>query len=370
MGCISVAIIIDESTKLKNPYAKLTKDFFELSDLFKIRAIMTGTPVANRPYDIWAQIYFLDKGKSLGVDFEYFKRSTNLSNNFSQNFESRKKFENSVACVYDRISEFSVRETKKSCSVELPKKIFKTVFTDYESNQYTMYKQVVQELCIEINKNGEEILDDDSVSIKRLLRLLQISSNPRLIDDSYEYESGKERKLDALLNQINTKEEKCIVWSCFIENIELFMKKYKQYNPQKIHGSMSIEDRNNSVNKFKNDENCKILFATPQAAKEGLTLTVANHVIFYDRGFNLDDYLQAQDRIHRISQKKTCFVYNIMIRNSIDEWINKLLEAKQYAAFLTQGDIELSQYKKVADYTYGELIKQILFQEDGQYGNI
>lgn len=370
LKCRDVAIIIDESTKLKNPNAKLTKDFFELSDLFKIRTIMTGTPVANRPYDIWAQIYFLDKGKSLGVDFENFKRNTDLSNNFSQNFESRKKFENSVASVYDRISGFSVRETKKSCSVELPKKIFKTVFTDYESNQYTMYKQVIQELCIEVNKNGEDILDDDSVSIKRLLRLLQISSNPRLIDDSYEYESGKEKKLDVLLDQINTKKEKCIVWSCFIENIELFMKKYKQYNPQKIHGSMGIEDRNNSVNKFKNDENCKILFATPQAAKEGLTLTVANHVVFYDRGFNLDDYLQAQDRIHRISQKKTCFVYNIMIRNSIDEWINKLLEAKQYAAFLAQGDIELSQYKRVADYTYGELIKQILFQEDGQYGNI
>lgn len=70
----NVGIIIDESAKLKNPEANLTQDFFELSDLFKLKAIMTGTPVANRPYDMWAQIYFLDKGKSLGTDFNEFKK--------------------------------------------------------------------------------------------------------------------------------------------------------------------------------------------------------------------------------------------------------------------------------------------------------
>jgi len=193
-----------------------------------------------------------------------------------------------------------------------------------------------------------------------LLRLLQIASNPILIDDSYHEESGKEKELTKLLEQISENNEKCIVWSCFIENIDYFANKYKKYCPRKIHGSMSIEERNKSVDIFKNDDKCKLLFATPQAAKEGLTLTVANHVIFYDRGFNLDDYLQAQDRIHRISQKKTCYIYNIVIENSIDDWIGCLLEAKQQAAFLAQGDIDLSEYKDVSDYSYGELIKQIL----------
>ena len=127
---------------------------------------------------------------------------------------------------------------------------------------------------------------------------------------------------------------------------------------------MAIDDRNRSVDLFKNDPTCKVLFATPQAAKEGLTLTVANHVIFYDRSFNLDDYLQAQDRIHRISQKKTCYVYNLMIKDGIDEWINSLLEAKQYAAFLAQGDISKAQYQEVANYTYCDLIKEILLQDE------
>ena len=75
----SVAIIIDESAKIKNPDSKLTKDFFELSPLFKIRLILTGTPVANRPYDIWSQIYFLDGGKHLGTDFKEFKKTCDLS---------------------------------------------------------------------------------------------------------------------------------------------------------------------------------------------------------------------------------------------------------------------------------------------------
>ena len=106
------------------------------------------------------------------------------------------------------------------------------------------------------------------------------------------------------------------------------------------------------------------MFATPQAAKEGLTLTIANNVIFYDRGFNLDDYLQAQDRIHRISQTKTCYVYNLMIKDSIDVWVDKLLQAKQNAAFLAQGDYKLAQYQSIMDYSYGELIKEILNMEE------
>ena len=360
LKCRNVAIIIDESTKLKNPSSKLTQDYFELSDLFKIKTIMTGTPVANRPYDIWAQIYFLDNGKSLGDNFSEFQRNTDLSNSLNTNKKQRSNFENSISSIFSKISGFTVRETKKSCSVALPQKVYRTINAYFGKKQYEMYKQVIDALEIEVKKDGEVFIDDDSVALKRLLRLLQISSNPRLIDESYYEESGKEKELTKLLRNIINNNEKCIVWSCFIENVDYFYNKYKEYSPTKIHGAMTIEDRNRSVDVFKNDDTCGILFATPQAAKEGLTLTVANHVIFYDRGFSLDDYLQAQDRIHRISQKKICYIYNLVIENSIDDWISCLLEAKQQAAFLAQGDIDLSAYKDIADYSYGEIIKQIL----------
>ena len=356
----NVGIIIDESTKLKNPNAKLTQTFFELSSLFKLRIIMTGTPVANRPYDIWSQIYFLDHGKHLGNNFNEFKRNTDLSNQLANDVAAKTKFEHSIENIYDKISTFTVRETKNSSGIILPEKVYKNVFVDFEPKQLNMYQQVIEMMEIEIKKQGRTYIDDDTENLKRLLRLLEITSNPMLLDDSYTMMSGKEQTLKKIIEKIVSKNEKCIVWSNFIENINLFCRKYNMYNARKVHGGMAIDERNRSIDMFKNDEKCKVLFATPQSAKEGLTLTVANHVIFYDRGFNLDDYLQAQDRIHRISQKKKCFVYNLIIKDSIDEWIDKLLEAKQQAAFLAQGDITLSKYRTTIDYSYGDLVKKIL----------
>ena len=107
----NVAIIIDESTKIKNPESKLTQDFFAISPLFKIKVIMTGTPVANRPYDIWAQIYFLDGGNSLGTNFAEFKTACDLSNDLQEDERKRNIFEDSVAGIYNQIKDFSVRET-------------------------------------------------------------------------------------------------------------------------------------------------------------------------------------------------------------------------------------------------------------------
>ena len=356
----NVSIIIDESVKIKNPESKLTIDFFDLSDYFKIKVIMTGTPIANRPYDIWSQIYFLDKGKSLGNNFLEFKSTNDLRNDFINDSENRNKFEESISSIYSKISKFSIRETKESSGIKLPKKEIETIICDFESQQLRMYNQILRDLKIELVKNDKITFDDESVLLKRLLRLNQVTSNPRLIDDSYNYQSGKEKQLEELLKKIVTMGDKCIVWSIFIDNINYFANIFSDFNPRCIHGKMAMEDRNRSVDVFKNDLNCKILFATPQSAKEGLTLTVANHVIFYDRGFNLDDYLQAQDRIHRISQNKTCYIYNLCIKDSIDEWIGYLLDAKHRAALLTQGDISRSKYEENADYSYAEIIKEII----------
>lgn len=358
----NVAIIIDESTKLKNPKSKLTQTFFDLSTSFKKRVIMTGTPIANRPYDIWAQIYFLDQGESLGTDFQKFKREVDLSNKLANDKDLQQIFEEKVSDIYNHIKKFSVRKTKSSGIVHLPDKVYINEVTEFLPKQRELYNQICEELEIEVVRYGEKIFDDSSAIVKRLLRLVQVVSNPKLVDESYNEESAKEILLDKILCTILDKNEKCIVWSNFIENINFFSRKYRRYGTAKIHGKLTIEERNKAVDFFRTDE-CKILFATPASAKEGLTLTMANHVIFYDRGFSLDDYLQAQDRIHRISQKRTCYVHNVIIKGSIDEWIDVLLQAKQNAALLAQGDFSLGEYKNVADYSYGDLIKDILSKE-------
>ena len=133
-----------------------------------------------------------------------------------------------------------------------------------------------------------------------------------------------------------------------------------------MHGKRSIFDRDLAIKRFKTDKSCKILIAAPAAAKEGLTLTAANHAVFYDRSFSLDDYLQAQDRIHRISQTCSCYVTNLIGSNTIDEWVDVLLAAKHLAAQLGQGDITLDEYSKQATYTYGAMIRDVLGLDGSQ----
>ena len=100
---------------------------------------------------------------------------------------------------------------------------------------------------------------------------------------SYTGEPGKFINLNQILDSITDKKEKAIVWTTFTENADWLHRKLTSFGTVKVHGKLSMEQRNNAIEKFCNDNATKILIATPGAAKEGLTLTVANHVIFYDR---------------------------------------------------------------------------------------
>jgi len=360
----SVAVIIDESAKIKNPESNLTKTFFEMSEFFEKRVIMTGTPIANRPYDIWSQIFFLDSGESLGKNFKEFKKGIDLTNELYCNEEQKHIFENNIENIFDKIKHFSVRETKDSGIISLPSKEYIRIEVEWEKYQNELYRSIQQKMRAYIIKDNEAMFDESPGILKRLLRLVQVASNPKLIDESYSGIPGKFVELEKLINMIVDKGEKCIVWTNFIENVDWLSREFIEYGALKIHGRMNMDDRNRSVRLFKTDDNKKILFATPASAKEGLTLTVANNVIFYDRGFSLDDYLQAQDRIHRISQKKTCYVYNLILKDSIDEWVEILLNSKKIAAQISQGDIDIFKFKENIDYSFGEIIERILNVDD------
>jgi SNF2 family DNA or RNA helicase len=356
----SVGVILDESTKIKNPKSELARAFFELSPLFVRRVIMTGTPVANRPYDIWAQIFFLDHGRSLGTDFDSFRRALDLDSAVAHGGNARGRFENAMLQVNQRIFKFSVRESKASSYIELPEKIVKVIETDWEPRQHDLYLQMRDDLKAVVIRDGIPSEDRADDILKRLLRLVQIAANPALIDESYAAEPGKFPYLIDLVEDILRRGEKCIVWTTFTESADWLSSQLRAYGTRCVHGKHSIDDRNASVRVFLDDPDVRVLVATPGAAKEGLTLTVANHVIFYDRSFSLDDYLQAQDRIHRVSQTRTCYVYNLIMRDSIDEWIDILLHAKRLAAQLLQGDISHDFYKTQMTYSFSDVLRTIL----------
>jgi SNF2 family DNA or RNA helicase len=204
------------------------------------------------------------------------------------------------------------------------------------------------------------VLDDAEEILKRLMRLVQVSSNPRLVDDSYRATPGKFPYLLNLVHEAVDAGEKMIIWTSFTENADWLARELSDFGSVRVHGKRSIFDRDNAIKNFKTDSACKVLVATPAAAKEGLTLTVANHAVFFDRSFSLDDYLQAQDRIHRISQTRPCTVTNLIACDSIDQWVDVLLAAKHLAAKLGQGDITADEYSKQATYVYGAMIRDVL----------
>lgn len=354
-----VAIILDEAQKIKNPEAALTKEFHQLRSGFVRRVIMTGTPIANRPYDIWSQIYFLDGGDALG-DFQSFKEDFDFNEALALDEAARERFANNLQWLREKIRPFSVRETKSSAGIELPAKFIERINCSLSPIQAQIYDAIRYDLEVQVQRAGVRQMDDSEDVLKRLLRLVQVASNPGLIDESYGETPAKLILLRALLDSILVGDAKAIVWTTFVENAIWLRRELEEYGARCVHGKMSVEDRERSIAAFLKEPEVQVLVATTGAAKEGLTLTVANHAIFFDRSFSLDDFLQAQDRIHRISQERECYIYVFTARETIDEWIDLLIDAKRFAAQLAQGDISLEEYRRHESYEFQTMIKEVL----------
>ncbi|WP_170526184.1 DEAD/DEAH box helicase [Ruegeria arenilitoris] len=359
-----VGVVIDEVQKIKNPESALTKSFLALSDGFERRAIMTGTLVANRPYDVWAPICFLDGGESLGEDFDMFKNDYDFSETLPENPHEKEAFEIRLSHLFDRIASFAVRESKDGAGIDLPSKVFRTVTCEWETEQEELYKQIRDDYRAIVERNGLPTVDEAEGILKRLLRLVQVASNPRLVDSGYHCTPGKFLHLEDLLLGTVQSGEKAIVWTSFTDNADWLTSRLSSFGAVKVHGKMAIEARNKSIERFLTEDSVRVLVATPGAAKEGLTLTVANHVIFFDRSFSLDDYLQSQDRIHRISQTRTCYVHNLVMRDSVDEWVDVLLAEKELAAKLTHGDIGAEEFGADMNYQMFAVLKSVLALEE------
>ena len=359
-----VGVLLDEAHKIKNPAARISCALHELSHSFVRRIIMTGTPIANRPFDLWSQVKFLDGGAALGRNFIAFKRDLDLSNDLGRDANRAEAFANQLELLFERVRPFTIRETKQSASLDLPDKTVRNLECDLEPRQAELYDQFREELAAIVVRGNRPVLDDAEALLKRLMRLVQVASNPAMVDQSYRREPGKLPVLESLVHEAVDSDEKIIIWTSFTENANLLGRILQRYGASVVHGALDMPSREQALAAFKHDPSCQVLVATPGAAKEGLTLTVANHAVFYDRSFSLDDYLQAQDRIHRISQERACFVTNLIASGTIDRWVDALLSAKNLAAQLGQGDIGRGDYDAQADYTFGEMLRDVLALED------
>lgn len=355
-----VGALLDEAHKIKNPDAEVTEAFHMLAHGFVRRLIMTGTPVANRPYDLWSQIRFLDGGAALGDEFAAFKRALDLTNDLSHDRNRAANFADALEGLFEKIRSFSVRETKQTAGLNLPDKTIRNFECALEPRQAEIYNQFRDELAAVVVRGGRPVLDDAEGLLKRLLRLVQVASNPAMVDQSYRADPGKLPVLETLVHGAIDAGEKIVVWTSFTDNADFLGRHLAEFGVGIVHGGLPITKREEALAAFKTDQQCRVLVATPGAAKEGLTLTVANHAVFFDRSFSLDDYLQAQDRIHRISQNKPCFVTNLVATGTVDDWVDALLTAKHLAAQLGQGDISRSEYDARANYAFGVMVRNVL----------
>jgi SWI/SNF-related matrix-associated actin-dependent regulator of chromatin subfamily A-like protein 1 len=332
-----MALVLDESQRIKNPEGKATQAILSISPLAKRRYIITGTPVANSPRDLWAQVFFLDGGLSLGETPSDFCEKFEIDPNSNvQSFRD----ESGLKKLRSALSQFSIRRLKDDV-LELPSKIYKTIQVDLEPQQREMYDQLRNQLYLEIvNLDGQEVIDNAENILKRLLRLVQIASNPHLIDKSYSETPAKFVELDRLISEIIKLNEKVIVWTGFVGNVRLLRRRYEKYGAAMIYGDVPIQDRQGIVETFQNSSELNVLVANPGAAREGITLTAANHAIYLDRNFNLVDYLQSQDRIHRIGQQKNAYIYGLIGENTIDAYIEDVVYRKQLIAQYIYSDTE------------------------------
>jgi SNF2 family DNA or RNA helicase len=190
--------------------------------------------------------------------------------------------------------------------------------------------------------NGQQAEERADAILARMVRLAQLASNPAMLDTDYQETPSKFLQLDQeLASYMDNPAQKVLIWTSFVENIETLRVRYARWKPVCIHGSVSTQERDAAVKAFKGDSNTRILIANPAAAREGLTLTEANLAIYLDRTFNLVDYLQSQDRIHRISQTRDCEIVLLIAANTVDEFIDFTLEQKHRIAQYAQLDSDM-----------------------------
>ena len=293
------------------------------------------------------------------IIFGVFKEKYDLTKERSENAISKLKYQNDLKVLQQKLAAFSLRETKETAKLNLPNKVFERVEVNMDQEQRNIYEKVRKELSIEIIKDGKLEIEEFNFIAVRLMRLIQISSLPSIYDECYKNKAPKLKALEQIIERI-PQDEKVIIWANYIKSSEILFNEFQSKGAVLLNGDIDIDQRNHAIERFKKDKKIKFMIATYGTAKEGLTLTVANHSIFFERNFSLADYLQAQDRIHRISQNKISYIYNIYTKDSAEDWLEALVLAKESAAAFVQGDITEDEFTKKIRYDYSEILENIL----------
>ena len=331
-------VAIDESTTIKNPKAKRTKNILVLSHIAKYRRIMTGSPVTKNPLDLYSQCEFLDPSHLDCVSYYSFRnryaemKTLHIS---GRSIQVVSHFKN-LGELSDQLQTFSYRVLKEDC-LDLPDKIYMKREIELTPQQQKLYKQMKQEALATLN--GKTVTT--MTALTQLMRLHQITCGHFSADDGT-IQNIKNNRLSELLEIIEEVEGKAIIWAHYQHDIQTIVKAIeKKYGPGSVvhyYGKTLPDQRTKAIKNFKEKEECRFFVGTPQTGGYGLTLVTANTVIYYSNGYDLEKRMQSEDRAHRIGQKGKVTYIDIIANDTVDNKIVKSLRKKINIASEVMGE--------------------------------
>ena len=328
LRCHATLMAIDESTTIKNPNAKRTKNIINLSESAKYRRIMTGSPVTKNPLDLYSQCKFLSPWL---LDFtSYYAFRNRYAQMKTIHVQGRSiqvvdKFQN-LGELSNQLKGFSYRVLKEDC-LDLPDKIYMKRQINLTPDQKKLYEQMRKEALATLN--GKRVTTVNALT--QLMRLHQITCGHFTADDGTTQKIPNNR-INELMDVLEEIEGKAIIWAHYQYDINNIIKEVvKVHGPGSIvdyYGLTPQDERQQNIKKFQKDNKCRFIVGTPQTGGYGITLTAANTVIYYSNGYDLEKRLQSEDRAHRIGQKKSVTYVDILADETVDEKIVKSLRKK------------------------------------------
>ena len=329
---------IDESTTIKNPEAKRTKNIVSLGVNAKYKRILTGSPVTKSPLDLYKQCEFLDPW--LLDHNSYYSFRTRYAVMKTANFGGR-----SVQIVVgyrnlgelsDKLKNFSYRVLKDDC-LDLPKKTFMKRIVQLTPDQFKVYTQMKKEALAILN--GKMITTANALT--QLMRLQQITCGHFKSDDGVIQELHSNR-LTELINVLGEIEGKVVIWAHWQSDVRQITKaiveEFGQNSFVDYYGLTPQDERQQNIKRFQDDDKCRFFIGTPQTGGYGITLTAASNMIYYSNGYDLEKRQQSEARIDRIGQTKPMTYIDIICEDTVDERIVKALRKKVNIASQVMGE--------------------------------
>jgi len=329
---------IDESTTIKNPEAKRTKNIVELGKNAKYKRILTGSPVTKSPLDLYKQCEFLDPWLLDHTSWYTFRTRYAVMKNMSFNGRTFQKvvgYKN-LGELSEKLKPFSNRVLKDDC-LDLPKKTFMKRIVQLTPDQFKVYEQMKKEALAILN--GKMLTTSNALT--QLMRLQQITCGHFKSDDGTVQEV-KSNRIDELIDVLNEIEGKVVIWAHWQSDVKQIIKaivdEFDQGCLVDYYGLTPQDERQQNIKRFQEDDKCRFFIGTPQTGGYGITLTAASNMIYYSNGYDLEKRQQSEARIDRIGQTKPMTYIDIICEDTVDERIVKALRKKVNIASQVMGE--------------------------------